>query len=429
MKTQLRADSFRRYSLGYATSLLGTAMAGTANVFAFLDTGHGADGLGLVLAAGIVPILLCLPVAGVVADRIGARRVILFADGLRCLNRAAFTATLLLVHRPPVWVFVLFICVQNSGDGLFFPAYNALIPRLVDQDALVSANAQMSVARSATSVVGPSLSGVLVAAFGPALVLGLDSLSYAVSFAALLGIPVSLPPATGERPRFARDLREGWSVFASHPWYWMQTLQFALFNFLVWAPFLVLGPTLSATHYGGARAWGVTIGCLGLGQVIGAGVLLRRRVTPRHPLLISIITTAAYALAPGAFALKLPLAAIAGLMVVSGAGTAISGTLAASVAQRVLPEEALARVSSYNVLGAYALGPIGLAIAAPIGGRRGYTTVLGFGAVYQLASVAVLLAIPAARQIKSATRPAEPTSASSCAPAPRQPTAEASPGS
>ncbi len=106
-------------------------------MFAFLDTGHGADGLGLVLAAGIVPILLCLPLAGMVADRVGCRRVILFADGLRCLNRAAFTATLLLVHRPPVWVFVFFICPQNVGDGLIFPACSALIPRLGDADALV----------------------------------------------------------------------------------------------------------------------------------------------------------------------------------------------------------------------------------------------------------------------------------------------------
>lgn len=419
---------FRRYFLGYTASLLGTAMAGPATVFAFLDTGRGADGLGLVQAAGIVPILLCLPFAGVVADRIGCRRVILFADGLRCLNRAAFTAVLLLVHQPPTWLFVLLICIENSGDGLFFPAYSALIPRLVDGDELVTANARMSVARSTMSVIGPSLSGALVAAFGPALVLGLDCVSYAVSFVALLGIPVSLPAVTSVRRGFRSDLREGWSVFSSHPWYWMQTLQFALFNFLVWAPFLVLGPTLSAQHYGGARAWGVTMGCYGLGAVIGGSVLIRGR-KPKQPLLVSIVATAAYALAPGAFALKLPIAAIAVLMVACGIGTSISGTLATSVAQRILPKDALARVSSYNVLGAFALGPVGLAIAAPIGGVVGYPTVLGFSAVYQLASVAVLLTIPAARRAKTTTPSEEPTSASSNAPEPTPATAEASPGS
>ena len=61
--------AFRRYYLGYAASMCGTAMAGTATSFAFLDTGRGASGLGLVMACGIAPLLLCLPLAGVLADR------------------------------------------------------------------------------------------------------------------------------------------------------------------------------------------------------------------------------------------------------------------------------------------------------------------------------------------------------------------------
>jgi len=306
---------------------------------------------------------------------------------------------------------MFFIVVQNSGDGLFFPAYSALIPRLVDKDVLVSANALMSMARSAAAVVGPSVSGALVAVFGPALVLGLDSASFAVSFAALLAVPFSVPAAASEPRRFRADLREGWSVFAAHPWYWMQTLQFALFNFMVWAPFLVLGPTISALHYGGARAWGITMGCYGLGAFIGGSALIRGR-TPRNPLLVSIIATAAYALAPGAFALRLPLAAIAVLMVLCGAGTSIAGALSTSVAQRVLPADALARVSSYNVLGAFALGPLGLAIAAPIGGVVGYGALLGFSAAYQLGSVALMLAIPAARCLRVVTPAAQPSASS-----------------
>jgi MFS family permease len=121
-RAALARRDFRRYFVGYSASLLGSAMAGTASTFAFLGTGRGADGLGLVAASGIVPILFCLPVAGVVADRFGARRVLLCADGLRCVNRAAFAATLLVLHRPPVWVFVFFAVCEGAGDGLFFPA-------------------------------------------------------------------------------------------------------------------------------------------------------------------------------------------------------------------------------------------------------------------------------------------------------------------
>jgi MFS family permease len=337
--------------------------------------------------------------AGVVADRVGCRRVILYADALRCADRIGFTATLLLVHRPPTWVFVLFIVVEGAGDGFFFPAFSALIPRLVDDEVLTPANVLMSMARSGSAVIGPSLSGALVAAFGPALVLGLDAASFAVSFVALLGIPVVVPAAASAPKKFRADLREGWSVFAAHPWFWMQTLQFALFNFLVWAPFLVLGPTLSELRYGGARAWGITMGCYGLGSIIGGGLLLRRRRETENPLIVGIICTAAYALAPLGFALRLPLAAIAVLMVACGSGTSIAGALYSTVEQRALPAEALARASSYNVLGAFALGPLGLAIAGPVGGAVGYTTLLGFGVCYQFVSVGLMLAIPAGRRV------------------------------
>jgi MFS family permease len=398
-RAALAHRGFRRYFLGYSASLLGSAMAGPAMIFAFLDTGRGANLLGLVLAFGIVPVLLCLPIAGVVADRVGCRRVILYADALRCADRIGFTATLLLVHRPPTWVFVLFIVVEGAGDGFFFPAFSALIPRLVDDEVLTPANVLMSMARSGSAVIGPSLSGALVAAFGPALVLGLDAASFAVSFVALLGIPVVVPAAASAPKKFRADLREGWSVFAAHPWFWMQTLQFALFNFLVWAPFLVLGPTLSELRYGGARAWGITMGCYGLGSIIGGGLLLRRRRETENPLIVGIICTAAYALAPLGFALRLPLAAIAVLMVACGSGTSIAGALYSTVEQRALPAEALARASSYNVLGAFALGPLGLAIAGPVGGAVGYTTLLGFGVCYQFVSVGLMLAIPAGRRV------------------------------
>src|SRR5438445_8794886 len=103
----LSRPTFRRFFLGYATSLLGTAMSSTASAFALLDGGAGPDGLGLVMAAGIVSIVLCLPLAGVVADRLGSRRVLLASDAVRCLAQLAFAVVLLVVHRPPLLAFVL----------------------------------------------------------------------------------------------------------------------------------------------------------------------------------------------------------------------------------------------------------------------------------------------------------------------------------
>lgn len=396
--------AFRRYYLGYATSMFGTAMAGTATSFAFLDTGRGASGLGLVMACGIAPLLLCLPLAGVLADRFGSRRVLLTADGLRCANRAAFALCLVAVPRLPLAVFVFFSVVEYIGDGLFLPAYSALIRRLVDDELLQPANALLSVANSTFAVLGPAIAGVLVAAFGPPLVLGLDAASYAVCFLVLLGIPLAAPGASRSTLRPLADLREGWSVFAAHRWLWLSTLQFALFNFAVWAPYLVLGPTVSRLDYGGARTWGVALGSWGLGAM-ASGLAMARLRQIRRPLIVGILGTAGYALAPAGFALGLPLPAIAVLLVIGGGATQISGVLYATVEQRVLPVDALARVNSYNYLGAFALGPLGLLVAGPVGGAVGYRAVLGFGAVFQLLCTGLLLALPAGRRLPGAASP------------------------
>jgi len=395
----LARPAFRRYYVGYATSSLGTAMSATATSFALLNTGAGADRLGLVLASGIAAIVLFLPLAGVVADRFGSRRVLLASDAVRCLAQTAFAVELFTVARPPLWSFVLLVSMRGAGEGLFNPALNALIPRLVDSDLLTPANALMSMARSAATVGGPALSGILVAAFGPAVVLGVDAASYCVSVVALLTVHVAAP-GPREPQSMLRDLQDGWVQFRARPWLWLVTIQFALFNMLVWAPFLVLGPTLSHTHYGGARAWGTAMASYGLGAVLGGAALLHRE--PRRPLTVAIIATAGFALPPAAFALELPLPAISAALLCAGISTAMSGTLYGAIEQRVLPRDLLARISSYNILGAFVLGPVGLAAAGPAAAAFGTSAVLGFGALWQLMGTAVILSLPAGRKLTAA---------------------------
>jgi predicted MFS family arabinose efflux permease len=302
-----------------------------------------------------------------------------------------------------LWGFILIAALRGVGEGFFNPALSALIPRLVDADILTQANALMGMARSAATVAGPALSGVLVAAFGPALVLGADAASYGVSVAALLTVRVAAP-GPRERQSMLRDLREGWTQYRARPWLWLSTVQFALFNLLVWAPFLVLGPTLAHSHYGGARAWGTAMACYGLGAVVGGAALLGRE--PRRPLTVAIIATAAYALPPAAFALELPLAEVSAVLLCAGAGNAVAGALFTAVEQRVLPPDMLARLSSYNYLGAFVLGPLGLAAAGPAAARFGASGVLGFGALWQVFGTAVMLCLPSSRRLTDADQPA-----------------------
>ncbi|MEU2632851.1 MFS transporter, partial [Kitasatospora sp. NPDC007106] len=120
----LRERAFRRYWLGHTTSLLGSAMASVAVAFAVLGSGGDGTALGAVMAARILPVVLVLPVAGIVADRLGPRRVALAADVLRCAVQAALAA-LLLTDRPPLWGTAALVALWGLGEGFGLPALGA----------------------------------------------------------------------------------------------------------------------------------------------------------------------------------------------------------------------------------------------------------------------------------------------------------------
>ena len=113
---------FRRFYAGDATSLLGSSMSTVAIAWAVLGSGANATGLGYVFAAAVVPQVLLMAIAGVVADRFGRRRVMLTADALRCAAQASLAAAVF-AGRPALWVFVLLAWLVGTGEAFFTPAH------------------------------------------------------------------------------------------------------------------------------------------------------------------------------------------------------------------------------------------------------------------------------------------------------------------
>ena len=201
----LAGRNFRRFYVGYATSMLGTSMSAVAIAFAVLASGGTATSLGVVFAANIVPMVAFMLGGGVLADRLGRRPVMLTADVARCAAQGALAVTLFLGH-PRIWLFVVAAFVVGTGNAFFQPALSGLPVQLAPRDQLGNANALFGMVQPAAQVAGPALAGIVIAAGSPAAAIAVDAGSYAVSALALAFLSF---PAHGTRPGPVAAARPG----------------------------------------------------------------------------------------------------------------------------------------------------------------------------------------------------------------------------
>lgn len=386
----LQDANFQRFYLGYTTSLLGSGMAPVGTAFAVLASGGDASDLGYILTSCVIATIACLVVGGVVADRLGRRSVMLWSDTLRFAAQGAF-AGLVLAGHPPLGALIGLSAAVGVGTGFFSPALTALTRDIVAAEQLQDANVLIGLAKNVGTVCGPALAGALVALTSAGSVVAIDAATYAVSVVSLSLLRFA--PASSRVPSsMLSDLRNGWTAWRSRSWVWVMDVKFALFNAVVYAPLLVLGPAIAQHRLGGAAPWGLILTAQGVGAVIASLVLIGRR--PHRPLVVVVLVHVAWALPLAGLALVLPLLALAAMALFAGAGSAISLAIWTTALQRNVPANLLARVSSYDYLASFAVGPLGLAAAGPVAGFIGSSTLLWIGAGWQILSTMVIILLP-----------------------------------
>ena len=361
-------------------------MSRIALTFAVLAAGHTAADLGFVFAASVVPQVLFMLGGGVLADRLGRRRVMLVTDASRLGVQGSLAVAL----------FVVLSALLAVGEGFFNPALGGLRAEIAPACLLPDANALLGVAESATAVLGPALAGGLVAVTSPALVVALDAASYGVSAVALSRLTVR--PACSPEQSPLRDLRDSWAQFRAQTWLWLTTVQFALFNLFTWAPYLLLGPILARDYLGGASAWGIISAAYAGGAVLGGLAMIGRR--PRRPLVVAVIGTFGFPVPCLLLALHAPGYAVSVGALAAGLGSSVFGTLDDTVMQQRIPVAMLGRVTALTLTGSFALGSLGYAVIGSIAGVLGPTRLLAFAAGYATISSCVVLAAPAIRSVR-----------------------------
>jgi MFS family permease len=331
----LRNRNYRLYFLGQIVSLSGTWMQSVAQSWLVLKLTGSAVALGLVTALQFLPMLLAGPWAGVLADRMDKRRLIIgtqTAQAILALVLGVLTVTGLV----ELWMVYVLAGLLGVATLLDMPARQAFVMEMVGPADLTNAVSLNGVIVNASRVVGPAVAGILIATLG----IGICFLLNAASFIAVIVSLVLMRPedlhraARAERRRGL--LREGlvyaWRVEEIRSSLLLMAVVGALaFNFSVLIPLLA-----RFTFDGGAQVYGVLFSLMGLGAVVGGlAVAGRNRATPL--LLGGAAATLGASLAVAALAPTLPVEMVA-MIPVGMASTAFIATSNALLQLRSRPE-------------------------------------------------------------------------------------------
>jgi MFS family permease len=391
----LQERNFRRLWIGQATSAVGDGLTGVALTFAVLAVHGSAAGVGFVMAAFMVPRVVFLLVGGVWADRLPRQAIMVAADVVRSASMASL-ALAMLTGNAQLWVFLVASAVNGTASAFFQPASNGLVPQTISAERLQQGNALLNLSQSTAFMLGPVVSGILVATVGAGWVFAFDAVTFAISAIVLMTLRVpALPPI--ERRTFAQDLWVGWQEVVGRRWLVASLAAFAFGN-LAFASFFVLGPFMMETRFNGAPDWGLLSGLFGFGGLLGGALALRWR--PARPLLATFGVLLVAPLALLLLAASPPLGVLGPGVVIFATATALANTLWHTTLQQQVPQESLSRVSSYDWMVSLLIFPLGSALAGPMADGLGATTTLVAFALLAGLPMLLVLLVPGVRAIR-----------------------------
>lgn len=396
-RSPLWTRNFTLYFTARIASLLGDAMLPVALSVAMLALGYGVSAVGYALGAWMAAFALFVVFGGVLADRIHPRPLMIGADAVRCALIGAM-AFAFADGRPGLWFIVAMTALGGVATAMFQPGVNGLVPQ-VSTD-VQKANGVLRVAQGISTMAGPAVAGLLVAAASPAWAFAVISGTFAASGLCLFGLRLGAYVVDRSESTL-QNLRVGWHEFRSRSWLWAVILIWWVLGVFVWGPVVPLGAA-SVTGAHGSAAFGYAEGAFGAGCVIGGLVAIRAR--PARPLLGGAVAMFLFPMMPlsASLAPHLVLPVLLLGYAVSGVGWAFWGVQWATTVQTQIPEDRLNRVSAYEIAGSILAVPLGQVLVGPATSVVGVHELLLLSALVSTGCAAALIATAPIRRLRRA---------------------------
>jgi len=388
----LRHRDFRLLWLGQIVSITGSQMQFVAiNWHVYLLT-KDPLALGLVGLFRGVPIIICSLAGGVVADAVDRKRAMIVTQTVMLLTAALLTAETL-AGLSSVWPIYILSGISAAAQAFDTPARQAFMPSLVPEEDFPNAVSLAVIVFNVAIIVGPAIAGFILAETGPAIIYGVNALSFLAVIGALIAM------RTSGKPDLQRGRREALSFGALK-----EGLRF------VWqTPIIVQTMTLdfAATFFGsatlllpifaqerlhvGARGYGFLAAAPAVGSVLTALVMARLGTLQRQGRLV-VASVGVFGVATAIFGVSTVYWLSLLMLGTLGAADTVSTVLRQTIRQLVTPNQLRGRMTSINMMffmGGPQLGELEAGALAKVIGAPFSVVVGGMGALICAAIAAV----------------------------------------
>ncbi|MCF8554003.1 MAG: MFS transporter [Candidatus Nanopelagicales bacterium] len=401
--------AFRTLLIARIISNVGNGLGPIALAFGVLSLeGATPTSLSIVMAAQLGPMVVFMLFGGVLADRypralvVGTSDIFLsgfvVANGIMLINGSATVMSLAIIAF-----------ISGSLNALWWPAFAGLVPEVVPEEDLQSANSVIGLGANAANIAGTVAGGIIVAGIGAGWAMVTDGISFFIAGILVFTLRKfgKTRDTTEHTPSVFEDLAHGWKEFSSRSWVVTVVAGYCILNMIFESVLGVVGPVHAEQELGGPKPWSYILAALSVGMM--AGVLVSLKVRPKRPLLIALVAQLGVAVWIFTIGVTnwIPLIMVSAFF--AGIAFDFFFVLWQTAMQSNIPRESLSRVSSYDAFGSLVFAPFGLVIAGPITERIGTEqTLIGMGIIFAVV-LAAMLSVASVRNLRGQNLEAEST--------------------
>jgi MFS family permease len=352
----LRDAPYRRYIIGSAISDTGTWMQVMAQGYVMSTLTTKAVWLGMAQFAAGLPMLLLTMVGGSAADKYDKRTILLITQFVQ-IALALAIGYLVWSGQIAIWHILMFAAILGVSNSFEMPTLSALVPELVSRDKIASGIAIDRSVFHGSRVVGPTIGGILISAWGTASAFFANALSFVALIIALLSLPPRKKASAEDEEKRKTGIKDGFRFVASDRPSLAMIILIATQSVCIFPIITVMMPLYVRLVLGqGPESLGFLMGAAAVGSLVGSIFLIGLARDKRVPLMILCalgVTGAILGLALG------PTFYVAtALLVVNSLGLATNFGLASTVVQERAPDYLRGRVSAVFMLSFVGLMPI-----------------------------------------------------------------------